>query len=405
MDISKIKENIKEKYEIRDKIGEGAYSIVYKAKDKETNEIKAIKIMHLENIDDDDEENKKKEQDLIINELNGMKICSNDNNNIYSVKLYEFLWYENDIIIVMELCDKNLSKALKEKKEGFKPGEIYKIMKQLNKTFKIMVENNIVHRDLKLENILVKYEDKEQNKFTVKLTDYGMSRQVNKTKIFKTHVGTPVTMAPEILEGSEKYDNKCDLWSIGVIIYQLIFNEFPYIGETEVSLLNKIKNYKQKKLKKTENKYLDDLIRKLLVYNPKERIEWSSYFAHPFFDFSKWVEKTINCKVILVGESGVGKTSIISRYINNSFEYETFSTHGNAIFKKQLAMEEENKLIKFIILDTAGQEKYRSVTENFFIDSDIIILVYDITKKDTFQELKNYWIKKIREILQENISK
>ncbi len=137
-----------------------------------------------------------------------MKICSNDNNNIYSVKFYEYLWFKDEFIIVMELCDNNLSKILKEKKSGFKPEEIYEIMKQLNETFRIMVKNNIVHRDIKLENILVKYENEEKNKFKVKLTDYGMSKQINRMKMFKTHAGTPVTMAPEILEGKKDYDNK-----------------------------------------------------------------------------------------------------------------------------------------------------------------------------------------------------
>ena len=79
----------------------------------------------------------------------------------------------------MELCDKNLSQLLKEKKEKdkryFNSEEIFKIMKQLNNTFKIMIENKIIHRDLKLENILIK---EENGKNKIKLTDYGCSKRL-----------------------------------------------------------------------------------------------------------------------------------------------------------------------------------------------------------------------------------
>ena len=90
-------------------------------------------------------------------------------------------------------------------------------------------------------------------------------------------------MAPEILEGSDKYDNKCDLWSIGIIIYQLFFQDYPYKGKTEMGLYNCIKNLGQRILKLSNDSKLDDLIRKLLVSDPKKRITWEEYFNHPFF--------------------------------------------------------------------------------------------------------------------------
>ena len=118
----------------------------------------------------------------------------------------------------MELCDNSLQKILDEKKEGYTCEEIYIIINQLNNTFKIMNENKIIHRDIKLDNIVVKYNNENKNSdinFIVKLTDYGMSKNLINT-IGKTYAGTPLTMAPEILEGEGKvdYDNKCDLWSI-----------------------------------------------------------------------------------------------------------------------------------------------------------------------------------------------
>ena len=282
MEIERNKQDYNNFYELGDKIGKGSFGEVFKAKDREKNEIRAIKKIDIDN-DDEDEDDIEKGIITIINELKAMEICSDNNTNDYSVKYYEYFQNKKEFIIVMELCDNNLLKIWKNRKEVFQPEEIHKIMSQLNNTFKIMVNHNIVHRDIKLENILVKYEDEQKKNYIVKLTDYGISKQITTTKLCKTHAGTGITMAPEILEGKEIYDNKCDLWSIGVIIYQLAFKDYPYKGDREYALLNNIKKLGQKHFKKTNNEKLDDLIRKLLVYESQKRINWEDYFVHPFF--------------------------------------------------------------------------------------------------------------------------
>ena len=169
-----------------------------------------------------------------------MKICSDKNDN--SVKYYEHFIYSDKVVIIMELCDKSLQQILNERNNGFSCEEIFIIMNQLNNTFRIMNEKNIIHRDIKLENILVKYNDTKYSKssinFIVKLTDYGISKQMTNSQITKSNVETPATKAPEILQGEKKYDCKCDLWSIGIIMYQLFFKEYPYKEETEVALFN-----------------------------------------------------------------------------------------------------------------------------------------------------------------------
>ena len=84
-------------------------------------------------------------------------------------------------------------------------------------------------------------------------------------------------MAPEILN-NEEYNNKCDLWSIGIIIYQLFFNDFSYKGENECALLNQINNFGQKILKSTSDKDLDNLIKRLLEKDSRKRITWEEFF-------------------------------------------------------------------------------------------------------------------------------
>ena len=343
MEIDRNKQDYNLFYELGEKIGKGSFGEVFKAKDRETNEIKAIKKIEIDN--DDEDADIEEGIKTIINELNGMKICSDNNSNDYSVKYYEYFRNKKEFIIVMELCDNNLLKIWKkraERGEVFKPEEIHKIMSQLNNTFKIMVNHNIVHRDIKLENILVKYEDEQKNNYIVKLTDYGISKQITTTKICKTHAGTGMTMAPEILEGKEKYDNKCDLWSIGVIIYQLAFKEYPYKGQTEFALLNNIKNFRQKLFRKTNNVKLDDLIRRLLVYEPENRISWYDYFVHPFF--------------------GEDRTKEDYKKYYDQLNYITHGAYGE-IFKGKEKGKEELKAIKVINLNNL-KEKLKSEHED-----------------------------------------
>ena len=300
----RIKDDYKKFYIIGDRIGKGAFGEVYKATSKSSDELFAIKKIYIYN----DNEKSKDQIKRIINELNNMKICSDEGKNNYSVKYYEYFEYENEFVIVMELCDDSLLNVLKKRNKGFEPIEIYQIMKQLNETFKIMERNKILHRDIKLENILVKYEDKERQNFIVKLTDYGVSKQINSTTMRQTIAGTPQIMATEILEGSE-YNNKCDLWSIGVIIYQLAFNEYPYEGKTEFLLYNDIKESKQEKFKKSSDKDLNDLINRLLVYEPNERINWKDYFSHSFFKSNeiKYYKEKYEITDKIIGKGGFGE--------------------------------------------------------------------------------------------------
>ena len=111
------------------------------------------------------------------------------------------------------------------------------------------------------------------------------------------------------------------------------------------------------------------------------------------------------CKVVLIGESGVGKTSIISRYISNTFKSQLMSTPGANFVTKMIIMEDDNQSIKFEIWDTAGQERYRALAKVFYKNAAVCVLVYDITRKASFDELKNYWVKEIKENALPNVSK
>ena len=114
-------------------------------------------------------------------------------------------------------------------------------------------------------------------------------------------------------------------------------------------------------------------------------------------------EDAFGCKVILVGESGVGKLSIISRFLKDNFS--KTSTTGVNFHTKTIFFKEENKSIRYEIWDTAGQEKFRSLSKIFYKNAAVCILVYDITKRQSFEELKLYWIEEIKAQAPKDISK
>ena len=102
------------------------------------------------------------------------------------------------------------------------------------------------------------------------------------------------------------------------------------------------------------------------------------------------------CKVVLLGEAGVGKTSIISRYISNTFSDVLMSTTGASFATKKVDFDDEHK-IKFQIWDTAGQERFRSLAKIFYQNAAVAVLVYDITRRDSFSKLQEFWIKELKE--------
>ena len=229
----------------------------------------------------------------------------------------------------MELCDNDLSNELKKRPNGFDVEEVRNIMSQLNNAFKKMFEHNIIHRDLKLGNILIKYTDEAKTKFKPKLCDYGFSKVLNDS-FTQTHLGTPATMAPEIMSG-KNYGPEVDLWSIGVLMYQLHFNKLPYTGKDEKDIYQKIKNkvpYDQ-----PEDPDLRDLINNLLIEDPKKRLFWPSYFNHPFFKGEN------NKDIVYIGNS--------KRYI---YQRDFDAGIKSDMFKCCIALDKKNRQIICLLL-------------------------------------------------------
>ena len=104
---------------------------------------------------------------------------------------------------------------------------------------------------------------------------------------------------------------------------------------------------------------------------------------------------SIDCKIVLLGESNGGKTCFIMRYKNNNFIDDHLITVGASHEVKDITI--KGKDIKVKIWDTCGNEQFRSITKIFYKGADIVLLVYDITNQNSFDELKNYWYKEVQE--------
>ena len=104
----------------------------------------------------------------------------------------------------------------------------------------------------------------------------------------------------------------------------------------------------------------------------------------------------ISCKVVLVGDTGVGKTSIIERYINDKYDENQKTTLVSSYTFKKIDIKKYNKSVSLDIWDTAGQEVYRSLSKNFYLNASIGILVYDISRKASFESIRDYWYEQLK---------
>lgn len=275
-------------FKIIDTIKDNIYTTVYKAELPDGRLI-AVKKMHKEKIKEEmkfskcqeviTDEEFNPEIEKFNKEIKNMKRCHCEN----SVEIIDYYDTKDEFIILMELCDETLFHILCRKKSGFSAEEIKKVLLQLNKVFKLMNKYNIAHRDIKLNNILVKYLNEEKTEYKVLLSDYGISNHLSSlTSKFMTHAGTQLIMAPEILNG-KNYNNKWDLWSLGIIIFQLYTKKFPYSHPVEKGILEQIEKKGKTVLNVISDEKLKDLLSTLLESDPEKRISWKKYFKHSFF--------------------------------------------------------------------------------------------------------------------------
>ena len=267
-------------------IGSGRYSTIYKAKDLKNNRIVALKRIRKNSFDQLDYA-----LECVKREKKIMEECQSSN----IVKLYQTIETNDEIVFVLKLYDMTLDNLL-EDKEPFQDLYFFQqFLIKFNNALKVIHQKKIMHRDIKLENILIKIENGE---YIPILADFGISGFYNEKRDYNVNyeyddqrhtgsVGTYYYIAPEILK-SEPYNYKCDLFSLGVTLYISIFKTTPY-GELGMSVgrYDKVEaiinNADKLHLIKSGVSSLDDLFEKLLELDPDKRITFEDYFNHRFF--------------------------------------------------------------------------------------------------------------------------
>ena len=249
--------DIWEKYKKIEIIGAGAFADVYRAKNIKTKEYVAIKEIKKIRIN----------EERIKTEIEIMKKLKSEN----SVKLIEIFESKESFYLILELCYLNIEEYLKNRNEGLSIEEIKEILLDLNKVFKEMNEKKIIHRDIKASNILISLNKLKINKTIFKISDYGLSKllEINNSK---SNYGTSKIMSPECLKG-ELITSKSDIWSLGILIYYMLYKKYPFNGENDYNLLNNIISNQNIELN-SENEELNNLFKRMIKIDINEIISF-----------------------------------------------------------------------------------------------------------------------------------
>ena len=285
-----------EKYQKLDKVGEGTYGVVYKCQNKETKKLVALKKIRLENEDEG-------MPSTAIREISILKQLHHPN----IVNLLDLIHGEKKLYLVFEFLDHDLKKYLNLNVSPLSPQLVKSYLYQILLAIKYCHSKRILHRDLKPQNLLI---DKNG---IIKVGDFGLARAFGIPIKTLTHeILTLWYRAPEILLGQREYSTPIDIWSIGLIFYEMAHRKPLFAGDCEIDQIFKIfqmygtptektwpgitklpefkLNFPQFKGKgiQSYNTLIDhvgvDLLEKMIQLDPCKRISAKQALNHPFFD-------------------------------------------------------------------------------------------------------------------------
>ena len=249
-------------------LGSGSFGRVFLVSHNETKELFALKTIE-----------KRKimmtygKLDIIYDEINIHSKLYHQN----IIKLYSVYEDDETINIILEYAKGgNLYQLIKDEKNGFSESKAFDYFIQVINAVYYLHSNNIIHRDIKPENILIGDDNK------LKLCDFGWAKELT-LENRSTFCGTMEYMAPEIV-GSENYDYSVDIWSLGILLYEMLFGHSPFNGKDTNNIILNIKSHElnyDDTNKKISNS-CKDLIQKLLNMNPQKRLKIKDILEHPF---------------------------------------------------------------------------------------------------------------------------
>ena len=255
-------------FQIISKLGEGAYSTVFKVKrniDKKIYALKKVKILNLS----------EKEKENALNEVR--ILASVKSNFVVSYKEAFFDEKDNTLCIVMEFADRGdlYQKIVQHKKSAifFEESDIWRIFIQLVKGLKSLHDLKILHRDMKSANVFL------FSNGSAKLGDLNVSK-VAKRGLGYTQTGTPYYASPEVWK-DKPYDNKSDVWSLGCVLYEMITLRPPFRAQNMEGLFNKVCKGQYNRIPERFSDDLFQVVQFLLQVNPNSRPSCEQILNHP----------------------------------------------------------------------------------------------------------------------------
>lgn len=270
---------IKLLYQFEQDLGKGSFGVVIQATHIPTDTKRAIKIL-----------NKEKAGSYAVKMLEREVAILKMVKHEHIIKLDEVYETTKKVYLVIEFCKLGELKGVLTEKGHLSESETKHIITSLASAIFYLHRNDIIHRDLKLENILVKGNDNredEELKLNIKVTDFGLSvlkdgAGVGSESMLQDTCGTPLYMAPEIINNYD-YSQQCDLWSIGIIMYTLLCGQAPFTATTSEKLYQEIKNgeldFAHSSLKSLSESG-DCVLKRLLIVDPAHRMTASELLNH-----------------------------------------------------------------------------------------------------------------------------
>lgn len=272
-------------YSRKDLVGHGAFAVVFKGRHrKKTDWEVAIKSINKKNLS--------KSQILLGKEIKILKELQHEN----IVALYDVQETPNSVFLVMEYCNGGDLADYLQAKGTLREDTLRVFLQQIAAAMRILNSKGIIHRDLKPQNILLSYVGRKKSNISgirIKIADFGFARYLQSNMMAATLCGSPMYMAPEVIM-SQNYDAKADLWSIGTVIYQCLVGKPPFQANSPQDLrmfYEKNKNL-QPIIPRETSPQLSDLLLGLLQRNQKDRMDFDTFFSHPFLESSSTIKKS-----------------------------------------------------------------------------------------------------------------
>ncbi|CAK65162.1 unnamed protein product (macronuclear) [Paramecium tetraurelia] len=253
-------------------IGEGQYGKIYACEDTQNLNLKlCAKII------EGQVEDPKTGREMELMQM----IMEQGRNNKHIVGVHHVDMNKQRIILILERCECDLQTQFKERRKNNKyytPVEAINILKQIIKGYKLLYDNKVIHRDIKPQNIL--YLDG-----VYKIADFGLAR-VYQTNDELTKAGTPKYASPQLFDQGSNFTNSADIYSLGIVCYELIFGGLPYQVGSLPQLIMKLKQLESDPIKINLSaagmtQEIANLIENMLKYDENKRITWNNLFSHP----------------------------------------------------------------------------------------------------------------------------